>query len=313
MSYPSVDDIKEHYKKRNLKDLFDLSVKCHQYVMTNTEHTDEFNGYSMRHDKGSANEGVRPINIELFITEGFSKWSDSIVEYLGQAHPEAGSAFRYDQRRLIYTMQQSVGAYLDLISDAQSARKIVGEFFEGLVGQIFASQYSVSSGTIAFNIQEAEALSDEVKAALGTAEDEVLKLSFDKLVRPRNHEIKNNMDLTPPCIVCGVKTTTKDRGVMFYVDKFFYQQTHSQRPKFIAVVLNDVQRKRKKGVTVGVSYTFLSGHDRLYRHLLDPLDAYYYVDPPPTALLAMEDSRSNMRTIDCMINDDLPAWLGANS
>jgi len=313
MSYPTVNDIKACYKNRNLREFFNISVKCYEYVVVETVHTSEFNGYSMRHRNGSNIDGVRPIKMDLFIKEGFSEWSDKVIEYLGQPHPDASSEFRHDQRRLIYTIQQSVGAYLDLVAEQQAARKIAGEFFQGIVGQIFACQYAMSSGTIAFSIKDAEGLSAEVKDAIqDSSDDAILKLSFDQLIRPLSHGILNNMDLTPPCVVCGVKTTTKDRGVMFYVDKFFYEQTHVQRPKFIAVVLNDVQRKRKKGVTTGISYTFLGGHNKLYRYLLGPLDAYYFVDPPPSALREMEDSSSNMKTIDCMINDDLPVWLSGH-
>ncbi|PAV24734.1 hypothetical protein CF392_14680 [Tamilnaduibacter salinus] len=312
MPYPTVDEIKEHYKRRNLQALFALSVQCHKYVMQETEHAMEFSGYSMRHRRGSNKDGVRPIKMDLFIEDDFAGWSGSVVNYLGTPHPTADAQFCFDQRRLVYTMQQSVGAYLDLVAEQQAARKIAGEFFQGIVGQIFACQYAISSGTIAFDIKEAEGLSEEVKAAIDEcSDDKRLKLSFDQLVRPANHNIKDNMDLTPPCVVVGVKTTTKDRGIMFYVDKFFYQQTHNHRPKFIAVVLNDVQRKRSKaGITTGLSYTFLGGHNRLYRYLLGPLDAYYFIDPPPPALREMDDPGSNMKTIDHMINHDLPQWLG---
>lgn len=311
---PSIDEVKLHYQEKNLEDLYKLSVRCHSFLLAESHITAEFEGYSMRQHKDNEAKKVRPIRESLFISEDFDSWKDSLEDLLARPCPKASSTHRLNQRKLIYTIQQSVGGYLDLIaksdSDVQQARKVAGEFFQALIGQIFAQQYAVSSGNISFNIKEAGGANEKLKKAIeDVPAQEKLRLSFDHLIRPMDHQIEDNSDLEPPCVVCGVKTTTKDRGNMFYVDKFLYTATHLHRPSFIAVVLNDVQRKQSKGKTTGISYTFLSGHNRLYRYVMEPLDGYYYVDPPPPVVKEMEEGDSNMYTIDKMLNDDFPAWL----
>lgn len=309
---PSVHDIKNCYNHGSLWDFFYLSQLCHCYVLNNTQQTHIFYDYHLRETFDGPKRETRPINSTLFVFNNFRLNKNDLYSLIGKANPTADIQFRLTQRKFIYTIQQSVGAYLDLVSDHQGARKIAGEFFQGLIREIFASQYHVSSGTISFDIREADGINEELRRSvqgLQSNKDAMLKLSFDQLVRPLGYINDDNTDLSPPCVVCGVKTTTKDRGNMFYVDKFLYEATHSHRPTFISVVLNDVQRKKTKGVTTGISYTFLGGHNRLYSYIMGNLDGYYFVDPPPLASEGIRKGEANLKTIDVMINDDLPRWL----
>lgn len=308
MSLPTIEDIKNCYKTGQLLDFYNIAMQAIDYINNNTHVTHEFLGYELRTSNFDSALETRPISKYLYIHDMIDI-TDSISRILSEPQSNYEGEFGIYQRAIIYTIQQSVGAYLDLISPPQTARKVAGEFFQSFIKAIFSQRYTTSSGNIPLKISSIDNIDLNKLAENEKDKKEKVNLSFDLLIRPPMTQIRNNLDLSGQCVVCGFKTTTKDRGNMFYVDRYLYRKTHKHRPKFIAVVLNDVQRKRSNGKTVGISYTFLRGHNRLYQHVMGELDGYYYVDPPPAVESEIAIGVGNMKTIDSLLNEDLPKFL----
>jgi len=301
---PTIEAIKGLYgsAQANLYDYYEIATRCHEYVLNNSTEEMISLGYSLR--SGGINLDVRPIKHNLFIwdVEEF-KNRTSIFEFINNPSSiELNEVNRHKYRSILYTIQKSIESFLDLKVDAQQARKVVGEVFQGFVSEIFKTKQCLTlGGGVSFTIPAIQTEDTEEDQ-----EDHKVKLSFDLLVR-KFGSIRN-ADFQETDIICGVKTTTKDRGNMFFVDRYLYHQTQTTRPKFIAVCLNDVQRKKNRlRQTVGVSFTFLPGHFKLYEHVFGQLDGYYFIDPPPrfeeTALM-----RENLNTMDKLMLDHLPIW-----
>lgn len=292
MPLPNVQSIKDTYRGANqLSRYIELASRCHAFIEEHKVHQLEAGGYDLYEVNGS---DLRPIHNASYLA-AFEP--DEIAEFLnlfidpsgGRDGPQRALFLRF-----LYTIQQSVGAYLDATADSQTGRKVAGEFFQGLINSMFASlSFNVFGGNISFDVE-----TNGVR--------EPVRLSFDIIVK---HRDLLHGGLEPPCMVCGVKTTTKDRMNMFFVDRYLYEHTHEHRPRFTAIVLNDVQRKRARGVTTGISYTFLPGHYRLYEHVFGALDGFYYIVPPAVVAPRIDDEQSVLKSLDVLVFDEISDWL----
>jgi hypothetical protein len=287
----TVERIKETYKNgKGVSAFFDVAEICHKWLTDGWSLQMTTDGYELRN---FGNKDIRPIFERRFIADDFDKAKDrfKLICRSDAPSPEEREYFA----SAIYTIQQTIAGYLDVVAEAQTSRKVAGEFFQGLVVTLFQEfYYETSGGNVSFNIDGG---------------NEKVKLSFDIIAKPKG--VTSNL-LEPPSVVCGVKTTTKDRMNMFFVDRFLYEETHKHRPTFIALCLNDVQRKRSKGKTTGISYTFLPGHFRLYEHVFGSLDGFYYVVPPPF-VEKQTNTGGALKSIDVLFFDELPVWLKAPS
>jgi hypothetical protein len=61
--------------------------------------------------------------------------------------------------------------------------------------------------------------------------------------------------------------------------KLLVARTLNHPPKYILVVIGDVQRVSD----IGVQHTFTAGQFQLYWEHLTPMDGIYYIDVPPQA------------------------------
>lgn len=153
--------------------------------------------------------------------------------------------------RFVYTAQQILGCYLDLFHPS-AARRVVGTVFESLIACALnrVCGLSVGSGTVRIPKSKAKIQTDlSIKRG-------------DSLV-----------------LLVATKTSTRERLSQPFVQKYIVDRTLANSPRYILVVIGDVQRVRD----TGVQHTFTAGQFQLYWEHLTPMDGVYYIDVPPQA------------------------------
>ena len=131
--------------------------------------------------------------------------------------------------------------------------------------------------------------------------NEISKMSYQHdLVVKNNHEIK---------VLGSVKTSSKDRLDKIFVDKLLFNRLAGKTLPYIAVFLNDIQRKKTKQENqYGVNSTFLSGHFKAYTIRLTPMDGVYYCDIRPN-MVGDPFLNQHIRTIDHLFFTELHQWV----
>ena len=234
------------------------------------------------HDKGdyrihlSEQAGVkkfiRPINQRFFIssTTDFEAVFTNFTELLSRIR-EGERMFNEDELftidQTLYTIQQSIGAGLDLLVNPNSARKHVGNRFEELIKVIFTEIGIPNKKTV---------LQIPYDTDEGT---KVYKCENDLILSPFESVKSTNELLDKDEIVVSVKTTSKDRMGKMFIDKILLERFVKHDQKVIGIFLNDVQRKEEDNI----SYTLVSGLFMVYSNFLTELEGVYYLDPPPNA------------------------------
>ncbi len=208
------------------------------------------------------------------------------LEMLRDGH-QPSNDLRENVIRIIYTIQQSIGAALDGLPAGQSnqARKVNGDLFERLIRLlIIFLRIDCVSGTMQVPVKDFD----------GT---ELFKSSYQHdLLLSKNDELK---------VIGSVKTSSKDRIDKVFMDKFLYNRLTDTALPHIAVFLNDVQRKNTRQENeYGVSSTFLPGHFKAYTVKLNPLDGVYYCDIRPNMVEDIFLS-NHIKTIDHLFYSDL--------
>lgn len=169
--------------------------------------------------------------------------------------------------KTIYTIQQSIGAGLDLLVNPNSARKHVGNRFEELIKVIF-TEIGVANKKIVLQIP--------YKAGEGT---KTYKCENDLIISPFESVKSSSNSLDENEVVVSVKTTSKDRMGKMFIDKILLERFVEHPQKVIGIFLNDVQRKESDNI----SFTLVSGLFMVYSKFLTELEGVYYLDPPPNA------------------------------
>lgn len=233
---------------------------------------------------------TRPLNARLmYDAEGFDQAAKQFLMTLEQLRDgqQASGALRENLIRVIYTLQQSIGAALDGLPAGKSnqARKVNGDLFERLIRLLVTSlNVDCVSGTMQVPVRDGVGV-------------ELFKASYQHdLLLSKGQELK---------VIGSVKTSSKDRIDKVFLDKFLYSRLTDTALPHIAIFLNDVQRKKaKKENEYGVSATFLPGHFKAYTIKLNPLDGVYYCDIRPNMV---EDPllSQHIKTIDHFFYADL--------
>jgi hypothetical protein len=240
---------------------------------------------------------TRPINSRLFYTtENFdaaaSAFSGTLVAL---KDGDTGNGAQREQFiRVIYTLQQAIGAALDALPAGKSnqARKVNGDLFEQLMRLLLLElDIDCRSGVVQVPVRD-----EAGELLFNTSYQHDLLISAEGELR----------------VIGSVKTSSKDRLDKVFVDKFLYNRLTGTSLPHIAIFLNDVQRKNtRKENAYGINATFLPGHFRAYTVKLNPLDGVYYCDIRPNmqtdALLA-----KHIRTIDHLFFDDLWGLLNSD-
>lgn len=233
---------------------------------------------------------TRPLNARLmYEANTFADASQQFVETLEQLKDDEkpSDESRQNVIRMIYTIQQSIGAALDALPSGMSnqARKVNGDLFERFIRLLIVYlNVDCVSGTMQVPVKDAEG-------------NELFKSSYQHdLLISKEDELK---------IIGSVKTSSKDRIDKVFMDKFLYNRLTDTALPHIAIFLNDVQRKKTRVENeYGVSATFLPGHFKAFTIKLNPLDGVYYCDIRPNmvsdALLSQ-----HIKTIDHFFYSDL--------
>ena len=110
-------------------------------------------------------------------------------------------------------------------------------------------------------------------------------------------------------VIGSIKTSSKDRIDKIFIDKFLYTKLTETQIPYIAIFLNDVQRKNtRRENEYGINSTFLPGHFKGYTVKLNPLDGVYYCDIRPN-MKTENILRDHIKTFDYLICEDIWRFL----
>lgn len=214
---------------------------------------------------------IRPLNRNIFIEDEseFSKKFDELKTVFRGIKAHKSISFSDDKliNSTIYTIQQSIGAGLDLLVNPNSARKHVGNRFEELIKTIF-TEIGISNKRLVLQIPYE---TDEGEKSY--------KCENDLILSPYDQVKSDTSSIDPNEIVVSIKTTSKDRMGKMFIDKILLERFVGHPQKVIGIFLNDVQRKESNNI----SYTLVSGLFMVYTKFLTELNGIYYLDPPPNA------------------------------
>jgi hypothetical protein len=260
--------------KNSLNEFFDLTKRILKYLPDVLTEFKDKNHYRIFSSQSAGTlKYIRPINVKLFIF----KPSDFVIDFekliqVLRSLKRTKNLLNHEDERIInsvlYTMQQSIGAGLDLLVNPNSARKHVGNRFEELIGAVFMEIGIANSKT---TLQIPYETDETTK---------IYKCENDLVLSPFNKVRSTSSDLDENEIVVSIKTTSKDRMGKIFIDKLLLEKFVGHPQKVIGVFLNDVQRKESDNI----SYTLVSGLFMVYSKFLTKLDGVYYLDVPPKAL-----------------------------
>lgn len=195
--------------------------------------------------------------------------------------------------KTLYTIQQSIGAGLDLLVAENSARKHVGNRFEELIKVVFTEIGVVNKKQV-------------IQIPYETDEGpKIYKCENDLILSPHEKVLSTNNSLDEKEIVVSVKTTSKDRMGKMFIDKILLERFVEHPQKVIGIFLNDVQRKEHNNI----SFTLVSGLFMVYSKFLTQLQGIYYLDPPPNAL--KKPYSNHIRRFSELITNDIKSLLAS--
>ena len=259
--------------KKTLTEFCELTIWVLNHLPNVISSEIEKNDYKILTSKiAGTTKFVRPINKHLFIRDpnAFNLSFDQVVKTFQKIKKNDTKFSQEDKSNIdstIYTIQQSIGAGLDLFVNPNSARKHVGNRFEELIKVIF-TEIGISNKKMVLQIPYE---TDEGK--------KVYKCENDLVISPYKSVKSTTKDLDENEIVVSVKTTSKDRMGKMFIDKILLEKFVNHPQKVIGIFLNDVQRKEDNNI----SFTLVSGLFMVYSKFLTQLEGIYYLDPPPNA------------------------------
>jgi hypothetical protein len=259
--------------KNSLEDFFNISKRVRAYLPNVLSGSVDKNGYTIYvSDVAGSKRYLRPINKSLYIQDD-KLFEQSYNAFLQTVSKIKSKEIYFDENEknninsVLYTIQQSIGAGLDLMVDPNSARKHVGNRFEELIRAVF-TDIGISNKRIVLRIP------------YDTDEGEkIYKCENDLVLSPFEKVASTPEQLDKKEIVVSVKTTSKDRMGKMFIDKILLEKFVKHPQKVIGIFNNDVQRKNNNDI----SFTLVSGLFMVYTKFLTEVEGVYYLDPPPTA------------------------------
>jgi len=236
---------------------------------------------------------TRPINSNLmYDINTFDKIGKEFTKLLKSAK-EIGTE-NLDQRNTllnsVYTIQQSIGAALDGLQAGKSntARKLNGDLFENFIRLVIRE---IGIDCRAGVVQIPVIINGE----------KLFDMSYQHDLIIENEERIQ--------VIGSIKTSSKDRIDKIFIDKFLYTKLTETQIPYIAIFLNDVQRKNtRRENEYGINSTFLPGHFKGYTVKLNPLDGVYYCDIRPN-MKTENILRDHIKTFDYLICEDIWRFL----
>lgn len=258
--------------KTTLREFADLTSRLLNYfpeVITSTAHK---SGYAISSSNSAGTiKYIRPINNTLFIKDSIvfnEKYADFELIILKIKRKDIITTS--DENlidSMLYTIQQSIGAGLDLLVNPNSARKHVGNRFEELMRALFTA-IGISNKKMVL----------QIPYTIGN-KTQLYQCENDMVLSPYPEVKSEGSIIDPNEIVVSIKTTSKDRMGKMFLDKILLERFLKHPQKMIGVFLNDVQRKGEDNV----SYTLVSGLFMVYSQFLTEMNGVYYLDLPSTA------------------------------
>jgi hypothetical protein len=255
--------------KENITEFGEITQRVLEYLPNILSRSKEKNDYIIYSSETAGTvKYIRPINKRLFLGDlevfrtNFQELQ--IIFSKIKTKIEITDSDKDIIDKTIYTIQQSIGAGLDLLVNTNSARKHVGNRFEELIKVIF-TEIGVANKKVALQIP--------YETDKGT---NTYKCENDLIISPFNNVESTSNSLNKSEVVVSVMTTSKDRMGRMFIDKILLEKFVQHPQKVIGIFLNDVQRKQ----TDGISFTLVSGLFMVYSKFLTELEGVYYLDPP---------------------------------
>lgn len=240
---------------------------------------------------------TRPINSQLmYEIDEFSLASKQFIETIRQLKDRESppDELRNNLIRSIYTIQQSIGATLDALPARwlNQARKVNGDLFERFICLLITSiDVNCISGSVQVPVKD-----DDGK--------ELFKVRYQHDLLIKKDEVLK--------IIGSVKTSSKDRIDKIFMDKFLYRKLTDTSLPYIAIFLNDVQRKNtKRENQFSIGSTFVPNKFKAYTIKLNPLDGIYYCDIRPN-MVSDAFLAKYIKTIDHFFYSDLLELLNVH-
>ncbi len=260
-------------KKNNLEDFKDVTLRILNYI-PNVLTGQKVKGDYKLHFASQTGQvkWLRPINQILFIydpdifLEDYNKFINLFVK-LKQKDSEFSEAELFLIDSVLYTIQQAIGCCFDLMVNANSGRKHVGNRFEELMRAVF-NEMEIANVHHVLRIP----FETEDGTKIYSCEMDLIISPFDSVKSTRSTIHENE-------IVVSAKTTSKDRMGKMFMDKILLEKNLKHKQKVIGIFLNDVQRSKENNI----SHTLVSNLFLAYTQLITPLEGVYYLDPPPNA------------------------------
>ena len=279
--------------KNNIEDFFNIAKRVRAYLPNVLSGSVKKNGYIIFvSDVAGSKRFLRPINEALYVNDDrlFEMAYDLFLQTVSKIKSKT-IGFETDEminiNSFLYTVQQSIGAGLDMMVDPNSARKHVGNRFEELIRVVF-TMIGISNKRIVLRIP------------YDTDEGEkIYKCENDLVLSPYENVISTPEQLDEKEVVVSVKTTSKDRMGKMFIDKILLEKFVKHPQKVIGIFNNDVQRKNNNDI----SFTLVSGLFMVYTKFLTEVEGVYYLDPPPTAL--KEPYNRYMKPFSELITNDI--------
>ncbi len=266
---PLIKDLQT--SKKSLNEFIDVSKRVLDYLPSVISERHEVKGYVLLSSEvAGTKKFVRPIQNSMFIFDPDKFQSQagkyiSILENISTGQRKFPNESYKIVDSITYTIQQSIGVGLDLLSNPNSARKHVGNRFEELI-RLILTRASVTNKKIVFKIPYP---TDEG--------EKMYSCETDMILSPLREVQSDTKKIDSREIVVSLKTSSKDRMGKIFLDKLLMEKFARHPVKVIGVFLNDVQRKEEKNI----SFTFVSGLFMVYTKFLCVLEGVYFVDPPP--------------------------------
>jgi len=284
--------------KQTLEEFGDITIRVLQYLPNVVSGAEEKNNYRIYTSEiAGTTKFIRPINTHLFLEskEDFITNFDELKVILGKV--KYAHALSDNEKIIIdktlYTIQQSIGAGLDLLVNPNSARKHVGNRFEELIKVVF-TEIGIANKKLVLQIPY------DTDEGIKT-----YKCENDLVLSPFEKVKSTSASLNENEIVVSVKTTSKDRMGKMFIDKILLERFVQHPQKVIGIFLNDVQRKENNNI----SFTLVSGLFMVYSKFLTELEGIYYLDPPPNA--NKKPYSGYMKKFSDLISDDLNQLLSS--
>ncbi len=266
---PLIKDLQT--SKKSLIEFIDVSKRVLDYLPSVISERYEVKGYVLLSSEvAGTKKFVRPIQNSMFIFDP-DKFQSQVENYISilENISTGQREFPHESYKIVdsvtYTIQQSIGVGLDLLSNPNSARKHVGNRFEELI-RLILTMASVTNKKIVFKIPYP---TDEG--------EKMYSCETDMILSPLREVQSDTKKIDSREIVVSLKTSSKDRMGKIFLDKLLMEKFARHPVKVIGVFLNDVQRKEEENI----SFTFVSGLFMVYTKFLCVLEGVYFVDPPP--------------------------------